>query len=40
MNQDYTTTDPVTGTQIKPYAGQKVNLILFSIGRDMKYGRK
>ncbi|WP_344823154.1 outer membrane beta-barrel protein [Rurimicrobium arvi] len=40
MNQDYVSTDPVSGIMHKPYAGQKVNLILFSIGRDMKYGRK
>jgi hypothetical protein len=38
MNQDYSTV--VGGLPSKPYSLQKVNLFLFSIGKDMHYGRK
>lgn len=38
MNQDYT--ENFTGLPVKPYAGQKVNLMLLSIGRDIQYSRK
>lgn len=38
MNQDYTT--DMGGVTVKPYSGQKVNLMLLSIGRDIRYSRK
>jgi len=30
----------VGGGTLKPFAGKNVNLLLFSIGRDMSFGRK
>lgn len=37
LNEDYT--DPNPGG-IKPFAGKNVNMLLISIGRDMKFGRR
>lgn len=38
MNQDYTI--DLNGSPVKPYSGSKVNLMLLSIGRDIRYIRK
>lgn len=38
MNQDYTL--DMGGIPVKPYSGEKVHLMLLSIGRDLRYSRK
>lgn len=40
LNEDYQEFNTITNTYDKPFAGKKVNLLLVSVGRDLKFSRK
>jgi hypothetical protein len=40
LNEDFQSFDISTNTYYKPFTGKKVNLLLVSVGRDMRFGKK